>query len=565
VRTEQDRNNHVNQARADLIQFAQSHSLSALLEKTLNVAEALTGSCIGFYHFIDQEKGKIALQEWSTRTKAEFCAIEEGIESHYDIAAAGVWVDCFHQRKPVIHNDYTALPHRKGLPPGHAEVIKYLAVPVFRGDQIKAILAVGNKVDPYSQKDIDIVLLLADLAWEIVERKIGEDKRHEIESQFRQAQKMEAIGTLAGGIAHDFNNILSAIIGYSEMAYDDALNSQANPSDIAQVLAAAERAKALVKQILTFSRKVEVNFKPLDLNKQVGQAVELLNKTIPKMIDLRTQLADDLWTINADPNQIEQILLNLTVNAADAMNGEGTITLKTTNRMVHDLACITCGKLFYGSHVALEVADTGAGMDEKTLRHIFEPFYTTKEVGKGTGLGLSTVYGIVIGHQGHIICSSSPGKGSIFTIFFPAMQAEPNTTIADLLAANTDTIHKGAERILVVDDEEAILNLATRQLTRAGYNVLTANCGETALKIYREQGTTLDLVVLDLSMPGIGGYKTVQELISINPNIKVIIASGYAANGQITESLDSGAAAYVAKPFKQAELLTAVRRVLDNT
>jgi PAS domain S-box-containing protein len=562
IRVAQQRNSQVNHARIDLIRFAQKHNLGELLEETLNVAEQLTASPIGFYHFIDESKGAISLQAWSRRTKDEFCAADES-NRHYDLAAAGVWVDCVHRRQAMIYNDYPSLPQRKGLPAGHAEVRRFITVPVTRDGEVKAIFAVGNKNTAYGYQDVEVLSLLADLAWEIAERKREEARREEIESQLRQAQKMEAIGTLAGGIAHDFNNILGAIVGYGEMALEDAHEGKVVPADIQQVLNAADRAKTLVKQILTFSRKVEVNYKPLDLNRQVEQAMQLLGKTLPKMIALQVELGRELWTINADANQIGQILFNLVVNGADAMNGVGVITVATSNTMVDEQTCITCGKVFSGPFVAIEVGDSGKGMDEETRRHIFEPFYTTKEVGKGTGLGLSTVYGIVIGHGGHVVCDSAPGKGTRFTVYFPAHGFKESIDSAEGLTRTGVDGGRG-ELILVVDDEEPIRSIATRQLQRAGYRTVTADCGEKALQLYTEQRLGIELILMDLSMPGQGGYKTLQQLRAIDPQVKVIIASGYAATGQISDSLDIGAADYILKPFNQGQLLAMVRRVLDE-
>lgn len=347
------------------------------------------------------------------------------------------------------------------------------------------------------------------------------------------------------------------------MALEDAHEGKVIPADIQQILNAADRAKILVKQILTFSRKVEVNYKPLDLNRQVEQAMQLLGKTLPKMIALHVQLGRELWTINADANQIGQILFNLVVNGADAMNGMGVITVATSNTVVVEQTCITCGKVFSGPYVAIEVGDSGKGMDEETRRHIFEPFYTTKEVGKGTGLGLSTVYGIVIGHGGHVVCDSAPGKGTRFTVYFPAHDLEESIGPAEGLTG-TDVDEGRGELILVVDDEEPIRNIATRHLQRAGYRTVTADCGEKALQLYAEQRPSIDLVLMDLSMPGQGGYKTMQQLLAIDAQVKVIIASGYTATGQITDSLDIGAADYILKPFNQGQLLAMVRRVLDE-
>ena len=562
LRLAQQRNHQVNKARIDLIDYSQNHSLADLLEETLNNAEQLTSSCIGFCHFVNEAEKTLSLQAWSTRTKREFCTADD-TSRHYEIASAGVWVDCFHSRQPVIHNDYNSLEHRQGMPEGHAEVRRLLSVPVMRGEEIVAILAVGNKATGYTTQDVEIVALLADLAWEIAEKKREEARREAVESQLRQAQKMEAIGTLAGGIAHDFNNILGAIVGYGEMALEDAQSGTINPGDLRQVLNAADRAKALVRQILTFSRKVEVDYKPLNLSRQVEQAITLLGKTLPKMVSLQTYLPCEVWPISADANQIEQIVFNLTVNAADAMNGQGVITITTANTVVKEQTCLTCGKVFSGPYVTLEVVDSGMGMDEETRKHIFEPFYTTKEVGKGTGLGLSTVYGIVIGHGAHVICQSTPGEGTRFLIYFPVLRDDDSS---EVFTASQDggLQSQEAELILVVDDEEPLRNIATRQLQRAGYRTLTADCGEEALRVYGVYGSLIALILLDLSMPGQGGYKTLQHLLRLDPQVKVIIASGYAAAGQVTDSLDIGAAAYIAKPLNHKQLLATVRRVLNG-
>ncbi|MCA1905316.1 MAG: PAS domain S-box protein, partial [Desulfarculus sp.] len=303
-------------------------------------------------------------------------------------------------------------------------------------------------------------------ARDITQAKLDEEKRAALEKQLLQAQKMEAIGTLAGGVAHDFNNILGAITGYTEMALDDARRGAANPADLEQVLLATERAKSLVRQILTFSRKVEAERKPLDLNREVSQAVQLLEKALPKMIRIVTDLEPDLLAVNANPNQMEQVLLNLGANAADAMPDGGVLTITTRNAELREQPCPACNELLSGLYVELTVSDTGQGMDPETLEHIFEPFFTTKDVGQGTGLGLSTVHGIVVGHGGHITCASTPGKGAIFTIHFPALARPGADQSLDQACAATPG---GCERLLLVDDEAALLRLGARLLEREGY------------------------------------------------------------------------------------------------
>jgi CheY-like chemotaxis protein len=373
---------------------------------------------------------------------------------------------------------------------------------------------------------------------------------------------MEAIGTLAGGIAHDFNNILGAILGFSEMALDDAKHGRIDPQDLEQVMQAGERAKSLVKQILTFSRKVEVEKTPLDLNKQVAQSAHLLGKTIPKMIKIQLDLALDLESIDANANQLEQILLNLGANAADAMPEGGLLSFKTENLTLQNSPCLNRGQELSGPYVALSVSDTGLGMDEQTLGHIFEPFYTTKESGKGTGLGLSTVSGIVKGHQGHITCQSTPGAGTTFILYFPVIHKQK---MGQALAESSGEAAGGDESILLVDDEAALLSLGARILSDAGYHVRQASSGEEALASYQVPGRRFDLLILDLDMPGMGGLKALDEVLALDPRARVIVASGHEVDERLKIIGASGMRGYVAKPFRRAELLAMVRRVLDES
>ncbi|MCB2191114.1 MAG: PAS domain S-box protein [Deltaproteobacteria bacterium] len=397
----------------------------------------------------------------------------------------------------------------------------------------------------------------------ITVHKRAEEERSKLEAQLRHAQKMEAVGTLAGGIAHDFNNILAVIMGYSEIALADTRQSHPAQKNLEQVLKAADRAKKLVHQILTFSRKVDHNLKPLNLNNVVERAAQLLEKTIPKMIKLEIDLEGDLQNINADVNQLDQVILNFGVNAVDAMPEGGELNITTKNMLVEHQACPTCGKFFSGPHVVLSISDSGQGMDQQTVEHIFEPFYTTKEVGKGTGLGLSIVYGIVKGHRGHISCQSTPGTGTTFTLFFPAIERQSSDSSAK--GATAQPLSEGNEKILLIDDEATILKVGQWMLTTAGYTVHTASSGEEAIEDYLNEGKNFDLLIMDLSMPGMGGYKAMKTILEINPQAKVLIASGYGADGRMRDVLNSGAAGFVPKPFLRSDLLATVRGVLDKT
>jgi two-component system cell cycle sensor histidine kinase/response regulator CckA len=399
------------------------------------------------------------------------------------------------------------------------------------------------------------------IARDITKRKRAEEEKERLGSQLRQAQKMEAVGTLAGGIAHDFNNILTAIIGYSDLALHNAETGQANTYEINQILKAGDHAKDLVTQILAFSRRLELEMQPVDLNQVVNQTMGMLGRIIPKMVDIDLYLEEKLWAINADSSQLSQVLMNLGSNANDAMPEGGRITIETANITLDENYIDQHIETFPGDYVQLTFSDTGLGMDSETLEYIFDPFFTDKEVGKGTGLGLATVYGIVKTHGGSVLCYSEVGQGTSFKILLPAAQS-----VEPLEISETDSgqeIPGGGETVLLVDDEGSLRDLEEQLLSSHGYQVLAAETGEEGLATYKEKMSEIDLIVLDISMPGMGGHKCFQELIKINRQVKVIIASGYSRKGQLKDTLASGAAGFIPKPFGRKEFLKTVRDALD--
>jgi PAS domain S-box-containing protein len=399
------------------------------------------------------------------------------------------------------------------------------------------------------------------VARDITERKESEKEREQMQAQFRQAQKMEAVGTLAGGIAHDFNNLLQAVQGYAQLLQMRQGEDKSGQRELSQIIRAAERGADLTQQLLTFSRKVESQLRPVDLNHEVESLRLLLERTIPKMIQMEFHLAADLKIVDADPGQVEQILMNLAVNAKDAMPEGGRLIVETANVTLDKNYCLMHPGARPGEYVQLTVSDTGHGMSGKTLEHIFEPFYTTKETGKGTGLGLATVYGIVKSHKGHITCYSEQDKGATFKIYFPAMEAEEKIVRAQepLTAARG-----GTETILLVDDEEPIRLLGSQILEEFGYTVLTAADGESALQLYQEEHDKIGLIILDLIMPGMGGKRCLGELLKVNPEARVAIASGYSPDGPTREILKNGAKGFVSKPYDIGQMLNVVRKVLDK-
>ncbi len=397
---------------------------------------------------------------------------------------------------------------------------------------------------------------------DITEHKRTLEEKGKLEIQFRQAQKMEALGTLAGGIAHDFNNILGAIMGYAEMAQRRALGGRPNQTELAQVIQSAERARDLVKRILTFSRKAEADLRPMDLNKCLRDTLRMLEHSLPKMVAIESHLDPSLRQVMADSNQMEQVIMNLATNAADAMPDGGRLIWETSNIDIENGKRRLHQDLAPGRYVLLMVTDTGKGIPPEIAEHIFEPFFTTKEVGKGTGLGLSTAYGIVSNHGGRLACYSEPGMGATFKIYLPAIKNGSVETSGG--GQPSQEMLRGSETILFVDDEPTIRELGTNFLADFGYQTLTASTGEEAVEIYRSRPGHIALVVMDLGMPGMGGHRALQDILDIDPRAKVIISSGYSAFGRVTSALDSGAAGYVAKPFRQFDLLGVVRRILDE-
>ncbi len=395
---------------------------------------------------------------------------------------------------------------------------------------------------------------------DITHRKVIEEEKEKLQAQLLQSQKMEAVGTLAGGIAHDFNNLLQVILGYSELMMGLKQADEPEYGDLERIHQSAKSGADLVRRLMVFSRKIEPQLVPLDLNNIVKQTQEILNHTIPKMIDIRLELCDDIDQINADPTQVEQILMNLAVNARDAMPDRGNLTIATKTTILDDEFCRSHAEIRPGKYVSMSVADTGQGMDRETVKRIFEPFFTTKDLGRGTGLGLAVVYGIVQQHGGYIWCYSEPGKGTVFKIYFPVLEAGQKQVeeVAEL------TPPGGKETVLLVDDEESVRTLAHRTLSVAGYTVMVASDGAEALDVYNKSGKDIDLVILDLMMPKMGGAQCLNELLKVDPAAKVIIASGHSGEGGRDEYIRFGAKDFVEKPYESRILLNIVRFVLDS-
>jgi PAS domain S-box-containing protein len=394
-----------------------------------------------------------------------------------------------------------------------------------------------------------------------VARDLSEKK--ELEAELRHAQKMEAVGTLAGGIAHDFNNLLTVIQCCAEMEIADEAESSRTSDNLETILQTTQRGADLTKQLLVFSRK-----KPnasqihlVNLNEVLQNLGRMLGKGLVKTLTQTYRLAPGLHKISADSSQIEQVVMNLAVNAAHAMPKGGTLTVETRNLHLDAEYCRSHPDLQPGEYVLLTVADTGHGMDKATLARIYEPFFTTKGVGEGTGLGLAVVFGIVREHHGHITCESEVGVGTVFRIYLPA--ASPSVFEAQETVAASQAIPGGSETILVVDDEAHIRTLLERHLTKLGYRVITAADGEIALRRYSDDQYRTQAVILDLGMPNMSGWDCLEKLKGLNPQVKVLVASGYGGADLDTRVKEKGATAFMHKPYNLTALSLMLREVLD--
>jgi two-component system, cell cycle sensor histidine kinase and response regulator CckA len=387
-------------------------------------------------------------------------------------------------------------------------------------------------------------------------------ERRTLEAQIRQASKMDAIGRLASGVAHDFNNLLTVILGFAEILATDVSISPSHAEDLGEIMKAAHRATALTKQLLAFSRQQVLVASPLDLNAVIKDMTGMLSRLIGENIDVELVLALDLAPAIADRSQLEQVIMNLVVNARDAMTAGGRLTIETTsvdleNSTFHDEAVVD------GRYTMLAISDTGGGMTNETLRRLFEPFFTTKDAGKGTGLGLSTTYGIVKQSRGYIWVYSELGQGTTFKVYLPQSAesaAAPESISSDRVVAAPKA---PSETVLLVEDEAGVRHLSKRILNNAGYHVLEAANGNDGEKLFALHADSINLVVTDIMMPGCGGPELLTRLRVRVPDLRVLYMSGYSARTTARHAGIDDSAPFIQKPFTAAELARRVRETLD--
>ncbi len=474
-----------------------------------------------------------------------------------------------------VHPDDRELVQRSlahTLDDGSEHDIEYRII--WPNDEVRWVEGRGAVIRNRSGKPVRMIGLCMDItarkqdeeflknAHDELERRVEERtaERKQLQEQLLQAQKLEAVGQLAGGMAHDFNNLLTAIIGYSQLTLrrlpaDDALRT-----NLEEIKMAGDRAASLTRQLLAFSRKQVMQPKVFDLNSVVTELGNMLGRMIGEHIDLRTTLHPDLGNVKADPGQMEQVIVNLAVNARDAMPSGGKLTIETANTYLDSSYAQTHVAVTPGPYVMLAVSDTGTGIDAQARPHIFEPFFTTKEVGKGTGLGLSTVYGIVRQSGGNIWVYSEVGKGTTFKIYLPRVEesAEEYKRPAAL-----SQLPQGTETILLVEDDEMVRKLAREVLETSGYRVLAATSGSAAMQICEQDRETIHLLLTDVVMPEMSGSEVGIRLQSLHPEMRILFMSGYADNAIVHHGVLDAGTSFLQKPFTPDALALKVREVLD--
>ncbi|MBU0767836.1 MAG: response regulator [Proteobacteria bacterium] len=399
------------------------------------------------------------------------------------------------------------------------------------------------------------------VARDITERKIAEEEKTKLLSKLKQARKMEAIGKLAGGIAHDFNNILGIILGNTELAIDDIPKWSPAHFNLEEIKAATLRAKDVVRKLLSFGRKTDGReLKPIEIVPVVKNALKFIRSTIPTTIDIRQNILVTDETILAVPTQISQVIMNLCVNSYHAMDQTGGVIEINMERTILDEEGVkSYPDLNEGHYFKITVSDTGPGLDAEIIDQIFDPYFTTKEVGKGSGMGLAVVHGIVKNHNGAISVASEAGKGTTFTVLFPLAERMP-----EIETYKTEELSLGKETILVVDDEKSIVNMSRRMLERLGYKVEATTSPIEALALFRSKPGQYDLIITDMTMPSMTGDKLVKEILNIRPDMPTIICTGFSDKIDAEKAKEIGATGYLEKPHEKSDIARVVRQVLDR-
>ena len=541
----------------DILQHP-SETIQEFLDYSLEQAIQLTESTLGFIFHYYEERGEFVLTSWS---KAALPACTAAKPQSDELSATGLLRETVRRRQPIIDNDFLAArPQQAECPESHVQLIRVATAPIFQGERIVGVIELANKDSDYEQTDVLQVSLLMDAVWKVIEKMRAEEEQNRISLQLEQARKMESIGTLAGGIAHDFNNILSAILGYAEMAREDCIPGSTMATDLDQVILASNRAKVLTQQILAFSRQSQNEKTPHNPAFIAREAIKLLRSSLPTTIRIEQNIDTDAGLILADPTEIHQVLMNLCTNAFHAMEDTGgvlSIGLRKVSLPRQEQA--GNGNETSDDYIELSVKDTGAGIPQEIRERIFEPYFTTKEMGKGTGMGLAIVHGIIKNYGGEITCRSEMGQGTQFNIVLPMYAGKIVHGSKPI-----DTMQTGTEHVLLLDDEEILVEMARNMLERMGYKVTTRTSSLEALTTFENQPGAFDIVITDQTMPGMTGIDLARRMLQIRPDLPVILCTGYSSQISEEKAKSFGIQGFAMKPLSKKELGDLIRTVLDS-
>ena len=445
-----------------------------------------------------------------------------------------------------------------------------ISFPLIRGKTAFGALNIySTEIDAFDENEVSLLGELSnDLAFGIMvlrtrtAHKRAESENERIQAQLIQARKMEAIGILAGGIAHDFNNLLTAILGCADMAMMDMDENNSAYGDLKEIQASAEHAAELTRQLLLFSRKQPMRFLPIDLNKIIQNLIKMLHRLIGEDIRVKTDLDESLWKVRADQGTIEQVIMNLALNARDAMPNGGELVIKTKNVVLDEKQCEDISEAQPGKWVRISVSDTGAGIGRKIIRHIFEPFFSTKDVGEGTGLGLSVVYGIVKQHEGWMHVTSQSGRGSVFQVYLPESLMKYEEKIDKNLPP--EKVQEEGKRVLVVEDEEKVRKFTTTGLDRSGFTVFAAADAEEAAQIFKREKGDFNVVLCDVVLPGKNGLELIDEFLSFRPQLGILMSSGYTGQKSQRSVIRERGFRFLEKPYSLNDLLRVIREITTS-
>ncbi len=535
----------------------QHTAIDKLIRNTLHTALDVIGASSGSVLLADFETKQLVFS-YLIGEKADLL---QGIAFPWDKGIAGA---VFTSGKPEVISDVKQdLRHFPGIDAMTGYVTRdMIVIPLKRweGQPIGVLTILNKHKGRLDEDDMDVLVVIAALSAAAIEQTRATKSLRESEEQLFHAQKMEAIGRLAGGIVHDFNNLVTVISCFSQLLLESLDPQDPQAKQVEQIKIAGERAAELTQKLLTFSRKQILEPKILNLNTVVPETEQMLLRLIGEDITLQTVLAPDLGLVKADPAQIDQVLMNLAVNARDAMHTGGKLTITTANVHVDQTYATRHVRLQAGPYVMLAISDTGCGMDTETQRHMFDPFFTTKAEGKGTGLGLSIVYGIVKQSGGHIEVESEPQQGTTFRLYFPKVEDTVESVVPQPVVAQSPV---GNETILLVEDEEPLRRLISYLLQRWGYRVLEAQHSEDALQALKQHAGPIHLLLTDVVLPGISGCKLWERVKALQPTIRVLFMSGHADETITQYGVVGRDRPFIKKPFTPAVLGQKVRGVLE--